>query len=161
MRTERMKRKGRCLRWLPAIAWFCVMMLLSRQTGSETARVSGFLARMLIDLLARFGIAVEPESFHHGLRTAAHFIAYFIWAPLLFGALNGGKNARHWRAALLTILICCAVAAMDELQKSVIPGRHCSWGEAGLDCVGALCGTALRWGSQWGWQRFRARRSGA
>lgn len=157
MRTERMKRKGRCLRWLPALAWFCVMMTLSRQTGSETARVSGFLARVLMDLLGGFGISVEPESFHRGLRTAAHFIAYFIWAPLLFHALDGGGSARFWRAVMLTILICCVVAALDELQKSVIPGRHCNWNEAGLDCVGALCGTAMRWV----WRRIRAKQARA
>ena len=60
-------------------------------------------------------------------------------ARLLFPALRRTlRGAGQGFAAAL--VLCALIAAADEAHKALIPGRHCSWDEAGLNVLGAFLG---------------------
>lgn len=135
-------------RWLPVILWAGLMIFLSRQSGTDTTELSGLLTRMLAEVLARLGIIVDQVQLHHALRTSAHIIVYFVWSVLLYRAFCGCSRvcftvSALLRSFLLTLVLCSAVAVLDELQKKWIPGRHCNWNEVVLNAVSALVGTLI------------------
>ena len=123
------------LRFLPAILWLAVIFFLSSQTGEQTAAISLAIARWL----ARLFPGVSLTSLHLALRKAAHIGVYFVEGALLFPALRRTlRGAGKGFAA--TLVLCALIAAADEAHKALIPGRHCSWDEAGLNVLGAFLG---------------------
>lgn len=63
------------------------------------------------------------------LRKLAH-IGVFVEGALLFPALRRSlRGAGKW--FLTSLALCALIAVADEAHKPLIPGRHCSWDEAG------------------------------
>ena len=122
-------------RLLQLIAWLTLMAFLSRQSGQETAELSGRLSAMLLTALKSLGIRVAPITLHMFLRKTAHVIAYAVLGVLMYRTILlvcGGR----WSVAL-TVFICTAISILDEYQKMFIPGRHCH----GTDILlNAACG---------------------
>lgn len=135
--------------WLAALLWTALCLYLSWQPGKETAQTSQELAAPLLQALAVFGVAPEPEVFHLRLRLAAHFGVFYIDGLLLTAAFWDGfrqpGRAFAWGTAAGTVV---AVAA--EVAKVGIPGRHLTWSETGLNVVGTVCGSGTIWlAAQW------------
>ena len=121
--------------FLPAVLWLGIIFFLSGQTGEQTASLSLSIARWL----ARFFPGASEAGLHMWLRKLAHIGVYFVEGALLFPALRRTlRSAGKGFAA--TLVLCALIAAADEAHKALIPGRHCSWDEAGLNVLGAFLG---------------------
>lgn len=134
----------RIAKWLIVLAWLGVMMALSRQTGDASMRLSTPISQAFVKLLSRFGMQITVLECDLLIRKVAHFFVYFVAAMLLYGALMENNSRVIWHGPLLTLSICIVIAILDEYQKTFIPGRHCNWSEAAINCAGALAGTILR-----------------
>ena len=121
--------------FLPAVLWLGIIFFLSGQTGEQTASLSLSIARWLM----RFFPGASEAGLHMWLRKLAHIGVYFVEGALLFPALRRTlRGAGKGFAA--TLVLCALIAAADEAHKALIPGRHCSWEEAGLNILGAFLG---------------------
>lgn len=148
---QRSKRTVPVILWLLSILWLLLALGLSSQTGPETGELSRKIAEFLGDILS------VPETsmtaFHSGLRTAAHVIVYFVLAFLVCGATLATFPERRY-AWLVGMLACIDISVIDEYRKAFIPGRHCSWSEAGLNVLGCVLGAVCVWA---GWKLVRRR----
>ena len=121
--------------FLPAVFWLGIIFFLSGQTGEQTASLSLSIARWLM----RFFPGASEAGLHMWLRKLAHIGVYFVEGALLFPALRRTlRSAGKGFAA--TLVLCALIAAADEAHKALIPGRHCSWDEAGLNVFGVFLG---------------------
>jgi VanZ family protein len=75
---------------------------------------------------------------HALLRKLAHLIEYGIFALLLYG-LPGEKRRGRWRPrrAVFCILGADVYSLTDEFHQRLVPGRHASLLDSGLDTLGA------------------------
>ncbi len=129
--------------WVLLILWLAFAVSLSRQTGSETADLSGGITEWLCGVLARVGIHAELAPLHSLFRRAAHVAIY-----LVLGFLMGRTFRLSFRGAWvlpLALALCVAIGVLDEYQKAFIPGRHCHWGDAAINCVSCVPGALLGW----------------
>lgn len=123
-----------------SLGWFLLMTWLSHQDGDHTRRMSLFWARA-------FGHAGEDaEALQHrnmALRRLAHPGLFAVWAALVAATRCAGGGAAGWLAVPLIW------AWGDEATKPLVPGRHFSWLDVGLNLAGCLAGyaafTALSW----------------
>ena len=130
-----MTRYRKALHYHLAILWLGTIFFLSGHTGEQTASLSLSIARWL----ARFFPGASEAGLHIWLRKLAHIGVYFVEGALLFPALRCTlRSAGKGFAA--TLVLCALIAAADEAHKALIPGRHCSWDEAGLNVLDAFLG---------------------
>ncbi|NPV66971.1 MAG: VanZ family protein [Anaerolineae bacterium] len=81
-------------------------------------------------------LPVFPGLWEFLIKKSAHMIAYGVLALLLARALVAwGVTAR--RAAILAVLLALAYALLDEAHQALVPGRHASLTDIGLDAAGA------------------------
>lgn len=124
------------------MAWLAVIFFLSSQNGVQTADLSLGIVGVIHRTLESIGIETDVSQLHHGLRTAAHVIVFFVEGILLYWAIGGLTRKSHVRL-LAALIISAPLCALDELHKLPIPGRHCQWDEAALNFVGAALGVLV------------------
>jgi len=117
--------------WGPVLAAMLVIFVASAQpkygpppgAGPFTIYFSGMLP-------------VFPGLWEFLIKKSAHLIAYGVLALLLARALVAwGMPAR--RAAILAVILAIFYALLDEVHQSLVPGRHASLMDIGLDAAGA------------------------
>lgn len=124
-------------RWIIAtVAWLVFMTCLSHQKGSQTARASRTLARGVKPLLP----GKDLELVDLLLRKAAHLVLFAVLAVLASGALAEARNTLPSPGLYGVLLLWCW---LDEATKPLVPGRHFSWLDVGLNGAGILLGAAL------------------
>ena len=76
-----------------------------------------------------------------GFDKLAHFVEYSVLAVLLHHVLmmNGRRNQNL--IALVVVIICVAIAGLDEFYQSFIPGRQSSVTDLCADLAGIITGT--------------------
>lgn len=120
--------------WVTATtAWFVLMTWLSHQSGPQTSRNS----RKLAEELHIFLPSSDTESLNGVLRKAAHVVTFAVLSALLEITLTAGKWTA-FRPGIFAILL--AWCWGDEATKRLVPGRHFSWLDVGLNALGALLG---------------------
>lgn len=84
------------------------------------------------------------------LRKTAHLVVYAILFLLFYRALLKQSFTNwHMQKAMLAILLTVLYGMSDEFHQSLVPTRHGSWVDVGIDGVGALVAfIGLAW---WGW----------
>ena len=119
------------------VGWFLFMTWLSHQSGPKTAEESRALARELQPLLP----GRDPEAINCLLRKAAHVLVFAVLATLASGAAvaPGTSAPPAWVYGLLVVW-CWS----DEATKLLVPGRHFSWLDVGLNGAGVVLGALLR-----------------
>lgn len=124
--------------WIACGAWMILLTILSSQDGSATVKTSGRLTAFVMGLF-RVPAAnrVQVEGI---LRISAHFVLFFVLGGLLYSVIRITWD-KAGSAHLWALGICGALGIMDEVKKVFIAGRHLSWEEAGLNVIGAWCGT--------------------
>lgn len=123
-----------------SVLWMIFAFFLSLQNGDGTDELSGGLTRWLIDLLGAVDIHLDYAGFHMFLRTAAHFVVFFVLEILFcWSAVSGRDPVRRWhlQAALGAGIM---IAVLAEVGKQWIPGRHLQWDEVLLNVSGVGCG---------------------
>jgi len=135
-------------RWLAVVLWATVILLLSTDCfgGEQTGAV-------LLPLLHALFPAATPEMLEtlHGLvRKAAHLSEYTVFGVLMLRALAPDDRPEP-RQLWLTVLGGGLLAAVDEVQQAVAPGRTGSAVDVLIDLAGTVAGGTLafyvvRWG---------------
>jgi VanZ family protein len=120
--------------WLPAIAWACLISLLSTDAFSSE-HTSRFIIPLL-HLLIPQASAETLEVMHAIIRKSAHLTEYFILGVLLHRALRGDERGWKLRWALWAIAIAAAYASLDEFHQSFVPSRTASPWDALIDTIG-------------------------
>jgi VanZ family protein len=75
------------------------------------------------------------------LQKTMHVIAYAVLAATWFWVFDSGRFART--AAMLTVCLTSAYAAIDEFHQTFVPGRTGSAWDVGLDTFGAALGVVV------------------
>lgn len=114
------------IKYVILASWFSLSTFLSHQPGESTARTSRGLARKLS------WMNTDTESLNGHLRSAAHFIIFFILTILTFWCFGffGVAGAVVW-------------AVLDEVTKIPVPGRHYSFNDVMKNMVGVCLGVLL------------------
>ena len=127
--------------WILLILWLAFATILSRQTGEETAEVSGGMSAWLCGLLGRVGITVDISLLHSLIRRAAHIVIYLVIGFLMCRTFRLSFQGA-W-VLPLALVLCIGIGVLDEYQKAFIPGRHCHWNDALLNCASCLPGVLI------------------
>lgn len=143
LKTPAETGKAKVLSFLPAAAWYAVIFAFSAQTGEESGRLSGAVARRSIGLLGELGEIFETDwdaflLLTFLVRKAAHMSIYFILAALLFyGLWRAGLSPRPGMAA--AVGLCALLAALDEFHQTFVPGRDGKLSDVLIDLSGGVC----------------------
>lgn len=101
-------------RWVPVALWMGVIFTFSSATSLPQA------PNDLIDAIVKKG---------------AHFGEFAVLATLVHRALSAG--GRTWLAILGSLAFAVAYAISDELHQTLVPGRHPSIVDVGIDTLGS------------------------
>jgi VanZ family protein len=137
------------------IGWLLLLFWLSSQDGQSTAQTS-----MGFTTFVAWLFSISPSMLSrldHLLRSAAHFAGFFILSGLAYMAARVTWPGRT-HAASAVLAICIGFAVLDEVVKILIPGRHLSWPEVGLNVLGIFCGALLSRGILWLAVRWKTQR---
>jgi len=127
--------------WLPVVAWAALISLFS--TGWFSNEQTG---RVFIPLLHWLFPSLPPHSLqaiHRSVRKAAHFTEYLV----LSGLIHRRLRQEGWRplgAATAALVVSVAYACIDELHQVFVPGRTATWGDVGIDSLGAATAQLLQ-----------------
>jgi VanZ family protein len=143
---------ARAKNWLPAIAWACVISVLSTDVFSSQ-HTSRFIIPILHWIFPHAG-AETLALMHAIIRKSAHFTEYFLFSMLLLRALRGEDRGWKMRWAIWAVVIAAGYAGLDEFHQSFVPSRTASPWDALLDTVGASAAQIFLW--IWHVSRMRA-----
>jgi len=137
------------LYWLPATLWYSLIWRFSSQPGEASGSVS---SGVIEGALVSGGSDYSAVSSHVQLavdwllslyiRKAAHMFLFFMLALLLWLALTQFMKQRTRRAAAAALL-CTALAALDELHQTLVPGRSGKITDVLVDSAGIVIALAL------------------
>ena len=105
-----------------SITWFILEAWLSHTPGERSGKESKSLSAVLH----------VNESF---LRKAAHVVMFMILAALV------AVSFPPW-----CLWLVAGWALVDEVTKPLVPGRHFSWPDVGLNLLGTAVGFAAGYG---------------
>lgn len=128
----------RVIRFGLLIAWLGLTILLSEQTGAESARLSSRITKWLISNLS---LNIEFERLNGFMRELAHFGIHFVLAILSYRAFL--TVFREKASVFVSLLLCGAIAAFDEFTQVGIPGRAREIYDLLLNFLGVSIGVNL------------------
>ena len=143
------KKFDRYLSWTFVALWMILIFLLSSQTSSETASLSGRFVRRLAELLipgfSGFTPAVQlamVPDFQYIIRKMAHIFLYMVLGGLCMMSMFQYPMRMKIQAIIATS-IGIVYAATDELHQFYVDGRGAKVMDVALDAVGVFVGVAL------------------
>jgi len=129
--------------WLEAIAWACLISVLS--TGPFSSQhTSRFIIPALHWLFPHAG-AETLESMHTVIRKMAHLTEYFIFSVFLLHGIRGKDRGWQLRWAIWAVVIAAGYASLDEFHQVFVPSRHASPWDALIDTTGAASAQVVLW----------------
>ena len=136
-----MQKKRRALRlgvfWALAIGWIAVLFLLSGQNAVESSELSGWFVNFVRGLFPFNRIPADQLT--NVVRKLAHFCIFALEGFLLCLAMTQSFRDRSVGAAL-SVIVCTALAACNELHQMFSEGRSCEGRDVLIDTGGALLG---------------------
>ena len=76
-----------------------------------------------------------------GFDKLVHFVEYSVLAILFHQVLVMNSRWNQNLIALVVVIICIAIAGLDEIYQSIIPGRQSSVTDLYADIAGIITGT--------------------
>jgi VanZ family protein len=131
--------------WLPVLIW--AVLITSFSTGTFHG---GLTYRLVRDVLFFFSSDISPQTIelvHLGVRKLAHVGEFFMLTLLLYRAFRRGAPLDgHWRWALASCLLAVGFAALDEIHQAFEVRRSGTFGDVGIDALGALMAQGFLYG---------------
>ena len=129
------------------IIWIIFIFSFSLQPGDVSGELSSGFGKWLMENVL-FGLkgwfeslsTDELEMLHTILRKCAHFSEFFVLGILML------QTIRQWgfsRVMLTSLLVCMAVASVDETIQLFVEARSGQVSDVLLDSAGALVGITL------------------
>jgi VanZ family protein len=121
--------------WLPPLVWSGVILLMSGDLGSAV-----YTWGLMAQLQAYFPFlkSVPTSELNHIARVAGHITAYGILMVLWLRAFRWQWPMHPICATLLSLVMTCLVASLDESRQSLHPSRTGKFSDVILDLSGAL-----------------------
>jgi VanZ family protein len=138
-----MRLWARVKNWLPAVAWACVISVLSTDLFSSD-HTSRFILPVLRWMFPHAG-AETLELMHAVIRKSAHLTEYFIFSILLAHSLRGEDREWRLRWAIWALVLAAGYASLDEFHQSFVPSRTASPWDALIDTTGATVAQVVLW----------------
>jgi VanZ family protein len=110
-------------------------MVISGDLGSGQNTFSPF--KWLLSLF----VTLSPDSLnsaHFYFRKLLHVVFYGVLTILWFRALRASYPERFWSNMVMALVLCLAVALVDEGHQYVVDTRTASWRDVGLDLSGGI-----------------------
>jgi VanZ family protein len=110
-------------------------MALSGDLGAGQNTFSPF--RWVLSLF----VTLDPDSLnlaHFYFRKVLHVVCYGVLTILWFRALRASYPERFGASMILALLLCLAVALVDEGHQYLVDTRTASWRDVGLDLSGGV-----------------------
>lgn len=126
------------------IVWIALMLILSSQNGTQTARVSGSLSFWLTRMI--FGeseLYAKWQTVHTLIRRAAHIFLFAVMSALVAEFISCFEKAKTIFCAAAAVCIGSLFSLADEWHKLFIDGRHFDMFDVKLNIIGVLIGTAI------------------
>jgi len=130
-RGDESTRRGGARIWLPTIAWFAMICVMSSTDFSAAHTLA-----VVREFFRLTGIPWSPHFFNMVIRKAAHFSVYAIFFLIL---TDGPLKGRPFVA----VLVCALTGSMDEIHQIFLVGRTASVFDVGIDSAGAIFGLFL------------------
>ena len=129
------------------IIWMGVIFSFSNQTGESSGSLSSTLIIKVANIISKEEITPAKEEeliskYSFIVRKGAHFSIYFILALLSFNLARKIYSISP-KTFIYTIIFAFIYACTDELHQAFISGRACSFIDALIDSLGAICATTL------------------
>ena len=133
----------RLRQWGPLILLLGVIWILSTLlfSADSTGRVVFPALRKLIPAIT----AHELREVHYWMRKLAHVCVYFLLSLVLLRALRRGRPGWRPSWALGALGLVIAIAFLDELHQSFVPGRGASIRDVILDMAAAALAQVFAW----------------
>lgn len=130
--------------------WMGLIFYFSSRDSTSSARDSGLVTGYLVDFLSYTGLVDRRDitkemlaSIHGWVRTAAHFIEFFILGILSFLFYSQFFINRYTKIIIVSVVFCLAYAIFDEIHQIFVPGRVASVKDVFVDLAGSSFGIAL------------------
>ena len=128
-------KNPKCRFWLVlSILWIAVIFIFSAFSGE----VSSVQSKSVLEVL----VTIWPELTESTVRTAAHFLEYFILGWFTLGLFFNAPNFRVARP----LLFCVLIALADETLQLHVTDRASEVMDVWMDFGGALVGSLISWG---------------
>lgn len=102
------------------------------------------LALWIIVIFGLSSIPALPGDYAklpQGFDKIAHFMEYSVLAILFHQVIMMNRRRNQNLIALVVVIICVAIAGLDEIYQSLIPGRQSSVTDLYADLAGIITGT--------------------
>lgn len=129
--------------WGPVILWAAVISLFS--TKYFTSEITGRYIFPVLRWLLPHARARTLLRIHHFIRKSGHVTEYFIFSLLVLRGFRHGRAGWRWSWAAGTLLVCVALAALDEYHQSFVPGRTATPWDSLIDTCGAAAALGIAW----------------
>lgn len=133
--------------WLITILWIGIILYLSSQNGVQTTQLSSGLSRKIAGFLYRHPTVGQVHQVHMLVRKSAHVILFFILGMLamITGSLTFHRGTLKGRLGglVLSLVITCGYAFIDEWHKQFIVGRHFDIEEMVLNLYCGIAGIVI------------------
>ena len=129
--------------WWPAIAWACVIFVMS--TDSFSSKHTAYFFEPILRWLIPSLTAHQFEVIHYGIRKSAHFTEYFLFCMLIYRGARGGRGGWRWTWGLAAFSVAAGYSALDEIHQAFVAGRTASPYDSMLDSTGALFAIIVLW----------------
>ncbi len=135
--------------WMLSFAQYNLILSYSSAPAAKSAAESGSVSKKITKALdyvfksKKFSTNKKLVSkIHRFIRKVAHFVIYFIlgFLMIMFFYIASGNDIR--KALVVTLFVCMAGAALDEMSQLFVEGRSGQIKDVILDFCG-VCGGCL------------------
>lgn len=91
------------------------------------------------------------DTIHFFIRKSAHFTEYFVFCPLIYRGVQGGRRGWRWTWGLAALFCAAGYSALEEIHQAFVRSRTASVYDSLLDSAGAF----VAFGILWLWFRMR------
>lgn len=107
-----------------------------------SAELSLHQSNVIVKWLASF-LHAQPETLSFIVRKCAHFLEYLVLGISMIVTVRDLSGWNRRIGAVVSLLICAAYAATDEVHQMFVQGRSCEVRDILIDSMGALFGILI------------------
>ena len=143
------KNKKRIILWLVLAAWMAIIFSMSAMNGTTSEGLSGGITEKVVKVcvsqynaLPRVKQISILQNVNFAVRKTAHVLEYAVLGVLALLVLLRYRRSIRFQV-LVSVLICAAYAASDEMHQIFISGRTPLATDVLIDTGGSVLGIVL------------------